>query len=57
VHGEWVRVRQPFAVVEQTHDAFGQAVEEPYMTSPVFAVNVRRIFAEGTKAKRVFVMY
>jgi len=57
VHGDWVRVKQPFAVVLQTHDVLGTRFEEPFLTSPVFPLHVRRIYEKGTNAKTVSVFY
>ena len=55
--GEWVRRRQPICVVEQDSDVFGTYYEEPFLTSQMSPVRIRRVYAEGTTAPRVFLMY
>jgi len=57
VKGEWIKVKQKFAVVEQTHDVLGEPFEEPFLTSPVFPIHIRRVIKEGTNAPHVMVLY
>ena len=55
--GSWMRRKQAFAIVEQSHDVLNEVFAEPFLTSPIFPLHVRRIYAEGTTATKVMVLY